>query len=404
MVDSLAAAEPYTRSFEATVVERVARDADGSDAPGVVLSETYFYPEGGGQPADRGTIDGVTVTDVQERDGRVVHSLAEPIGAEAGATVVAGVDPAFRTYCMRAHTASHALYGAGRRLFDDLGYGGFDIDERKVRVDLATPSRIDDDALVELERLTNRAVWDSRAVSWERLSREEALSRDEVAFNTKTEEGIGSEAVRIVTIEDWDVAACGGTHVRNTREIGPVSVLDRSNPGEGLTRVEFAVGPAAIDRRTAEKRAALDAASALDTGITGLPEAVERLTEEHEAALDELADLREEVVAARLDGIPAVSRDGNAWLVGGLGLGLDANDLAEIARERAGADADVVALVTEDGSQLAVAAAGETDAGDVVDSVTAEFGGGGGGSPAAAQGGGLSATADEIVAFLRGTE
>jgi alanyl-tRNA synthetase len=76
---------------------------------------------------------------------------------------------------------------------------------------------VDDDALVELERLTNRAVWDSREVSWRRLPADEALDREDVAFNTKTEAGITGDTVRIVEIEGWDVAACGGTHVRNTQ-------------------------------------------------------------------------------------------------------------------------------------------------------------------------------------------
>ncbi len=70
-------------------------------------------------------------------------------------------------------------------------------------------------------------------MTWEEIPRDEALDRDDIAFNTKTEEGIEGETVRVVTIEDWDVAACGGIHVGNTREIGPVTVLGRSNPGEG---------------------------------------------------------------------------------------------------------------------------------------------------------------------------
>jgi len=400
---SLAPAEPYQWTFETTV--------DAVDGADVWLSETYFYAEGGGQPADRGQLSDTEVVDVQYRDGAVVHRLAAEPAFEAGDTVEAAVDPAFRTYCMRAHTASHVLYGAGRQLLAELGYGGFDISapageypsaDGKVRVDFTTPTDIDDETLVELERLTNRAVWDSRPVSWETMPQTDALSREEIAFNTKTEEGLTGDTVRVVTVEGWDVAACGGTHVRNTREIGPVTVLDRSNPGEGLTRVEFAVGYRAIEARAADRQHAMAAAKSVQTGIPELPDAVERLQSENRDLQAELDGLKEQLVDARIaelrEGV--VRKDGQPWLVGAV-PGLDANELSDRAQRAIGDGADVVALVNEDGQYLAVATTGAVDAGAVVDEVTGEFGGGGGGGQTVAQGGGLGADAAEIVAFLR---
>jgi len=406
---SLASAKPAVRTFTATV--------ESVDDRSVVLEETYFYAEGGGQPADRGTIDGIDVADVQHGADGIVHELTEAPDFEQGDTVEGLVDDAFRTYCMRAHTASHLLYGAGRRVLDDLGYGGFDISaeltgadgdgsgvtvDGKVRVDFATSTEIDDATLVELERLTNRAVWDAYDVTWEQLPREEALAREDVAFNTKTEEGIEGDTVRVVTIEDWDVAACGGTHVSSTIDVGPVTVLERSNPGEGLTRVEFTVGLPAIDRRAENREQSMTAAAALDTRVADLPEAVDRLREERDELGAELDALREDLVEARLSELreDAVEKEGARWLVGTV-PGLDANGLADRAQAIAGEDADVVALVGTDGQYFAVATAGEVDAGDVVDEVTDEFGGGGGGSPTVAQGGGLGADAEAVVAYLR---
>ena len=392
---SLALSDPYTTDFEATV--------EAIDDDGVIFEETYFYAESGGQPADRGTIAGVEVVDVQyDADDRIVHHLASSPSIEPGETVHAVVDPDFRTYCMRAHTASHVLYGAGRRLLEDLGYGGFDIGLEKTRVDFSTPTEIDDATLVELERLTNRAVWDSRPVGWETVSREDALTREEIAFNTKTEEGIAGDSVRVVTVEDWDVAACGGTHVTNTREIGPVTVLERSNPGEGLTRVEFAVGPTAIDRRATEREHALSAARALETNVADLPDAVERVQDEHAALRAAFADLQESAVDARIAELRESVREieGNRWLVGAL-PGLDANELSARAQEVVGDDVAVAAFVSDDGGYLAVATDGAVDANDVVGAVTDAFGGGGGGGPTLAQGGGLQASADDVVSLLR---
>jgi alanyl-tRNA synthetase len=389
---SLAAAEPSVTDFDASV--------DAVDDRSVVLSETYFYPEGGGQPADRGAIEGVEVTDVQRRDGRIVHDLAAEPDFEVGDEVVAAVDPEFRTYCKRAHTASHVLYGAGRRLLEELGYGGFDISPEKVRVDFETTTEVDDATLVELERLVNRAVWESRPVTWESVPREDALSRGDVAFNTKTEEGVAGETVRLVSVEDWDVAACGGTHVSNTREIGPVAVLDRSNPGEGLTRVEFAVGPEAIQRRAGDHEGARAAARALDTRVTGLPDAVERLQDERDALGQELESLRDQVVEARLSDLRerVVERDGREWLVGDV-PSLGANDLADLARSLAGTAADVVVLVGADAEYLAAASDCDVDASDLVTEATDAFGGGGGGGPDLAQAGGLDAEVDAVLAL-----
>jgi len=412
MSASQAPSDPYVHEFEADV-ERI---EDG----GLVLSGTYFYPEGGGQPADRGQLAGAELVDVQKTpDGDVVHYLADgsdvTVGedVDAGDEVVGVVDQEFRRYCMRAHTASHVLYGAGRRVLDDLGYGGFNIDSGKVRVDFETSTDIDDSVLVELERLVNRAVWDSLDVSWEELPTEEAQEREDIAFNTKTEEGVmaGSDTVRVVTVDSWDVAACGGTHVSNTSEIGPVTVLDRSNPGEGLTRVEFAVGPTAIDQRADANLAARTAAADAGVPVDELPDAIERYQQDVESLEGELSDLKAEVLDARLGDLDTVEKDGATWQIGAV-EGFEANDVGDRAKALvAGGDAaagehapDVIAATGGEGRPFLVVAAGESDvdAGDVVDDVTDEFGGGGGGSPSFAQGGGLDATTDQIVAYLRG--
>ncbi|QCJ46575.1 alanine--tRNA ligase-related protein [Haloprofundus sp. MHR1] len=414
MSTTLAPAHPDVRTFETTV--------DAVDGREVTLSETYFYAESGGQPADRGTLDGVRVVDVQSRDGEVVHVLDEPPAFEAGDTVTADIDDEFRTYCMRAHTASHVLYGAGRGLLSELGYGGFDISPEKVRVDFTTTTDIDDETLVELERRVNRVVWESRPVTWEQRTLEDALDDPDIAFNTKTEEGVMADAdsIRVVTVgaaarrgdesvgsgssgDPWDVAACGGTHVSNTREIGPVEVLGRSNPGEGLTRVEFAVGPEAVERRADVKRAALDASRTLGTSVVELPEFAAKLKADKEELAAELREAKTAMLAADLDSLPTVERNGATWRAGVVS-GVGPNEVGDELQSRVGDGADVIAVAGEQGSTFVVVATdGEVDAGDVVGEITDEFGGGGGGSPTFAQGGGLSASPKEVAESLRET-
>ncbi|WP_256422461.1 alanyl-tRNA editing protein [Halobellus rarus] len=391
--------EPEVREFSAEVV--------GVDDRTVTLDHTYFYAESGGQPADRGTLDGTRVADVQKGEETVRHTLASVPEFDVGDTVTGVIDDDFRTYCMRAHTASHVLYGAGRRLLEDLGYGGFDISGEKVRVDFTTSTDIDDETLVELERLTNRTVWDSRGVGWEAVPTEEATAREDVAFNTKTEEGVMDDAdtVRIVDIDGWDVAACGGTHVSNTREIGPVTVLDRSNPGEGLTRVEFAVGPSGIDRGADRHRALRETAAALETNVDDLAETAAAIRTERDDLEARVRDLERAAVSDAIDDFETVTRGDTSWRLGVLD-GVDPNDAGEAAKDAVG-DSDVVVAVGGDERPYLVVAAGhdsDVHAGSVVDDVTDTYGGGGGGGPPFAQGGGLDASPDDVLDAVRAWE
>ncbi|MFP8956290.1 alanyl-tRNA editing protein [Natrialbaceae archaeon A-CW3] len=402
-----AASEPYTTRFETEV--------SAVDGKRVWLETTYFYAESGGQPADRGRIGDVPVEDVVLEDGEQVHVLSEPPSFRSGHRVLCSIDWSFRMYCMRAHTASHVLYGAGRRLFDDLGYGGFDIGKEKVRVDLETTTDIDDEALVELDELVNRAVWESRPVSWESVPVADARERDEIAFNEATEEGAFAKGqVRVVTVgskddngrttngssNPWDVAACGGTHVRNTREIGPVTVLDRSNPGEGLTRVEFAVGPRAIDRRAAEKRAAFTAKRALGTDVSSIGSELAAALERQDELERQRRDLEATIVERSLETTAPTERDGSSWLVTTVD-GIEPEALGDVVRGVPEGAADVIAVVGEtDYPFVVVRTTGNPDAQELIDDLTVEYGGGGGGSETFAQGGGFDVAADEIVEAL----
>ncbi|TKX34861.1 hypothetical protein EXE51_17425, partial [Halorubrum sp. CGM5_25_10-8B] len=137
--------------------------------------------------------------------------------------------------------------------------------------------------------------------------------------------------------DPWDVAACGGTHVSNTAEIGPVAVLERSNPGEGVTRVEFAVGPTAIDELGAVHAAALDAATTLDARVGDLPDAVSRLRDEADRLESDLRDAREELLGARLRDLPVTEVDGARWAIGTVD-DADPNELREPATEAIAGD------------------------------------------------------------------
>lgn len=382
-----------------TEFETTIRSVDGC---AVRLDQTYFYPEGGGQPADSGTLDGLDVIDVQKRDDETVHLLATDPHFEAGETITGLIDEESRTYHMRAHTASHLVYGVGRQLFDDPGYGGFDIRPEKIRLDFEINHDPDDVSALTFERMVNEVIWDSREVTWEVMRSERARRSDDIVFNLTDGDEL-SNTVRVVEVEGWDIAACGGTHVKNTSEIGPMAVLDISNPGSNLVRVEYAVGPTAIQARINERKSAERAASVMNTSVEELPKRATSLVQENASLEEEIDQLHERLLEERLSTLEdeTVSKDGDHWLVGEVeGVGPD--DISERVRELAGDAGDVIALAGVDGSSfLVVATTGDPDANGIVDDVTAEFGGGGGGGSTFAQGGGLDEEPATVVEYVR---
>lgn len=397
---TLAAADPETLSFEATI-----RAVEESS---VWLSKTYFYPESGGQPADEGTIDGVRVADVQRHDGEIEHVLAEPPSVDVGDRVTGSIDAAPRTYNRRAHTASHIVYGAGRRLFDATGYAGFDIGPERVRLDFETEAAVGDVDPLDIQRAANEVVWEDRSVEWDELDAAAARADTDIVFNLDVDSE--SDTVRIVEIDGWDVSACGGTHVRSTGEIGPIKLLSVSNPGANCLRVEYAVGPPAIERQLAETAAARRAADRLETAVESLGESVNRIAAERDALESTCSELRERLLHARLDALAEHPHEhgGHEWLVGTVS-NVDANTVADVVRSvESGADACV--LVGRDDATFVVVAstvepaAGGPDAAAVVETITARFGGGGGGQHSLAQGGGLDVDPERVVAAIRDGE
>ncbi len=388
--DNYAAETPEITTFEATVTS--------VDGRSVTLEQTYFYAEGGGQPADRGTIDGIAVADVQSRDDRTVHTLAEPPTFAPGETVTGRIDADFRTYCQRAHTASHIVYGAGRRLFETPEYGGFDIASDRVRIDFATERDASDVDPLTVQEMVNQVVWEDRAVEWYERETTDARADDSIVFNLEDDE-LG-ETVRIVDIDGWDVSACGGTHVYSTGEIGYINVLGASNPGAGLVRIEYAVGPAAIEAQLDASRAARTAAERLDTDVAGLPGRVADVTAEVETQRERATTLANWGLEARLDALAANAED---WAVGTVTT-VDANTVSEFLRDRDSLPAPVVAFVGAQNRPFLVVGTppgNEHDANGIVQTVTDEFGGGGGGQPTLAQGGGIDAEPTAVVEYLR---
>lgn len=225
--------DSYLKSFEA----RVEEVADGKFA---LLDETAFYPNSGGQPHDTGFFlrDGETfpVVYVGLFGGKISHELGRE-GIEAGDKVTGTIDWDRRYLFMKSHTACHLLSAV---IFRETGamITGNQIGEDRSRVDFSL-KEFDRSKLAGYVDEVNEIIKEDRPVKTEVLPREEAMKISDLVRLAK--EVPDREEIRIVEVEGIDLQACGGTHVRRTREIGKVKMLKAENKGKSNRRVYFSV-------------------------------------------------------------------------------------------------------------------------------------------------------------------
>lgn len=233
MTEELFLKDAYLREFEARAVK-----LDGRE---IVLDRTGFYPGGGGQPADKGTlgvgpIRALVVDARRERSG-IVHVLDKAI-PETVRDLKGALDWDRRYAHMRYHTALHVLSGVIWRNFDAKVTGGQMRSER-ARMDFSFPGEWTADVVGEIERLTNEALAQNRPVKVYELPRDEALKNPDLI---RTQVNLVPERVktiRIVEIEDLDTQADGGTHVANTSEVGEIEITNHKSKGRQNKRIEF---------------------------------------------------------------------------------------------------------------------------------------------------------------------
>jgi alanyl-tRNA synthetase len=376
-------------SFEAVVLDVVERE-DGYD---VVLDQTMFYPEGGGQPADRGTLttgDGevtVDVTDVRSREGVIVHRCDGDPGK--GEFVRGQIDATRRRRLMRHHTATHVVGHAARQVLGEhIRQAGAQKHTDSARLDVSHYTAVSREEVREIERIANGIVMENTPVTQQWLDRNDA----EEAYGFDIYQGgiPAGERVRLISVDD-DTQACGGTHVARTGDVGAIKLLGTERIQDGVIRLSFAAGEAAIEATQETEDALSEAAEILDVSPGEVPDTARRFFEEWKERGKTIEELKEELAAVR-----AGSGDGGEEVTVG--------DTPAVVR-RLDADMDELratanALVEEgniavlgsgrDGAQFVVAVPDGVgvDAGEVVGELASRVGGGGGGPPDFAQGGG----------------
>lgn len=233
MTEELFLKDSYLREFRSGV-----RGLDGRE---VVLEETAFYPGGGGQPPDKGTLGigpvNAAVVDARREGGHIVHVLDRAIPATV--KELRGVLDWDRRYAhMRHHTALHVLSGVIWKGFGAKVTGG-QMRADRARMDFSFPGEWTAEIAGEIERLTNEALAEERPVRIYELARGEALENPDLIRTQINLVPERVQTVRVVEIENLDAQADGGTHVANTREVGRVEITNHKSKGRQNKRVEF---------------------------------------------------------------------------------------------------------------------------------------------------------------------
>jgi len=375
--------DPYQREFSARVIAR----REMASQPAVALDRTAFYPTGGGQPHDTGTLrpaartgdePGVGVTDVVAEDGLVWHILAAPLAAD---DVTGALDWPRRFDHMQQHTGQHIL-SQTFIVTCDAETVAFHLGAASSTIDL-NRSDLDAETLARAEAAANAIVDAALAVSPTFVA-PEALACIPLRKPPKV-----TEDIRIVEVAGFDWSACGGTHVANTAQVGLIKLVATERRGSEL-RVSFLCGGRARADYARLQTLAQGLVGRLSTGQDDLIDAVERRTVESQALRKDLAELEGQWVESTAAALWSVAEGhGPVRVVAGA---FDypferAKRIVQTLRTRPGA---VVLLgVRGERPQLVFARADDValDAGALLRTAVAAGGGRGGGRPDFAQGG-----------------
>jgi alanyl-tRNA synthetase len=383
--------DPYLKAFTAHVLRVV-------DAKYLVLDKTAFYPEGGGQKHDLGILvtgqGRLEIQNVVKLGNVIVHEFTGQ-SPQIGEEVQGEINWHRRVNLMRHHTATHIILGAVRRVLGEHAWqAGAEKEVDRSRLDVSHWKRITPQQERTIEQLANSIVASNIPVKVSWMAREEA----EKTYGFRLYQGgiAPGRLIRVVRITDWDVEACGGTHLRMTGEIGLIKIAHTERIQDGVERIIFASGPAAITQ-VQEKYARLKAVSkvlrvpeevVVKTAKETLME-IKTINQENERLKDKLATF---YVGNLLDKSRTVK---SVKLITHMLDGYDIDFLITIANMLTKKEARAVVLLGQlDQTVRIVVMAGEravmngVDAGKIASAISRIVGGGGSGRPNFGQGGG----------------
>jgi len=359
----------------------------------VVLDRTLFYPEGGGQLGDQGTLGEAKVVDTRIENG-VIYHLTNCSVEEGG--ISGQIDWERRRQLMDHHTAVHIVGGSARAILGPhIWQAGSNKGGRYARIDLTHYSRLSRDDLDKIEDHANDIIAKNPVVEKLVLDRAEA----DLQFGFELYQGGPPKhsQIRIIKIGEHDVQACGGTHHDNTGEVAELRIIRSSQVQDGVERLQIVAGETAREHARIQERLLNESSEVLGVSPEDLPSAVSRFFDEWKSQQKKIESLESEIVRLRTSGggDGAVEKDGIRYAVMEVGGDMKAvmSMLSQLTRDPQ--KPTLAVLGTRDGGgKLIVAstegtiAAEKHDANDILRAIAGHINGGGGGRPTMAQGGG----------------
>ena len=385
MTDRLYYHDSFLYDFDAEV-----RSVIENPRPAVILDRTAFYPTSGGQIHDTGWLAladaKFRVTEVADtEDGHVVHYLEAPLkDAQPGTRIHGEIDAARRRDHMQQHSAQHVLSAAFVCLFN-MPTVSFHMADDYCSIDLDTPS-LSKEQIESAERLANETVLENCPVDVRFVSRDEATK-----LGLRKLPPAERDQLRLIDIQDFDLTACGGTHVSRTGQIGGVFLRKSEKVRQGY-RVEFVAGQRAVAIARRDFNTLTETAALFSAHIYDLPQQARKSLDELRALRKQLEQSQEELAAAEAATILAETPESQGRkLVVRTFSGRDLNFLKLLAQKLTRQSPAVIALLATESPQPALVFAqspGQThDMGKLLKETMAKLGGRGGGSKDLAQGG-----------------
>ena len=291
-------------SDEETLTDAIATDEQAKEDVLVVLDKTPFYAEMGGQVADHGVLTSadcsLRVLDVKKTPkGYYVHTCVLESGiVKVGDHLTAKVDKEYRMAVCRNHTATHLLQAALREVLGDhVHQAGSYQDGEITHFDFTHLSAVTADELARVEKIVNDRIFDAMDVTVKEMPIDEAKKLGAMAlFGEKY-----GKVVRVVDIEGWSTEFCGGTHVRNTAQIGCFKIVSESSVAAGIRRIEAVTGKNLLLRANKQETMLHTVAAALKANnVAGLPARAEAVMAENKAMSKELDDMKAKIAASKV--------------------------------------------------------------------------------------------------------